>query len=102
MLYWKECNDPYEPTGLKVDSSRKLTLNDWYGFNEKIEEIKFWEMKTLDDEFDGLDGASWILEGFNKKYHLVDRWSPMGSSFQKCCEYLISLTDLKTNELRIY
>ncbi len=102
MLYWKECNDPYEPTGLKVDSSRKLTLNDWYGFNEKIEEIKFWEMKTLDDEFDGLDGASWILEGFNKKYHLVDRWSPMGSSFQKCCEYLISLIDLKTNELRIY
>ena len=98
MLYWKECNDPYEPTGLKVDSSRKLTLNDWYGFNEKIEEIKFWEMKTLDDEFDGLDGASWILEGFNKKYHLVDRWSPMGSSFQKCCEYLISLTDLKTNK----
>jgi hypothetical protein len=101
-IYWKECNDPYVPTGLKVDRNKTLTMNEWNEFIKKTEKAKFWYMDTFDDEFDGCDGASWILEGFNKKYHVVDRWSPRSTDFKECCTYLLSLTDLMTNELRIY
>jgi DNA topoisomerase IB len=49
---------------------------------------------------DGLDGAEWIIEGkrFNQ-YQVVDRWTPdKNSKYYKCCDFLISLTDLEISE----
>ena len=63
---------------------------------KQLTKIDFWGMDT-NEKVMGNDGAQWVLEGkLDKKYHVVNRWTPNSSSnYYKCCDFLIGLTDLK-------
>jgi len=98
-LFWKLCDGAggYEPGRPTVNKQRRLDDKEWETFINKMNLMNFWRMPTIDSETEGHDGAQWILEGKNgSEYHVVDRWSQGGTvDYYKCCEYLISLTDLK-------
>jgi len=99
MLYWKECDGAggYEPGNLFVDKKKKINQAVWREFENKIVQMHFDTMKTNIDVF-GNDGASWVLEGkWDKKYHLVNRWTVGGTKdFYMCCVFLLHLTDIDT------
>jgi hypothetical protein len=104
MLYWKQSSGAggYDPGELTVNKSKQLTKDEWDIFTSMIESTDFWNMPTnLDDS--GCDGSRWIIEGIeNHKYHVVDRWTPRKTNFQKCGQYLIELTDLKAKRSVLY
>ncbi|HET6557031.1 MAG TPA: hypothetical protein VFG54_06920 [Prolixibacteraceae bacterium] len=105
LLTWKECDGAggYEPGKIIVDKQKKLSENEWKEFQRMISKIDFWEMPTTLDEIPGSDGSQWILEGIKEgEYHVVDRWTPRGSEYAKCCGFLLNLTDIKINEKEKY
>jgi hypothetical protein len=105
LLTWKECDGAggYEPGKIIVDKQKKLSENEWTEFQKMISKIDFWGIPSSLDEIPGNDGSQWILEGIKaEKYHVVDRWTPRGSDYAKCCEFLLNLTDLKINEKEKY
>jgi hypothetical protein len=97
-VYWKLCSGAggYEPGKLIIDKQNLIVKNTWDKFIDQLQQIDFWHMDTKVNTM-GLDGSQWILEGKNlNQYHIVDRWSPnYNSEFYKCCDFLITLTDLK-------
>ena len=51
----------------------------------------------------GKDGAQWVLESAaNGKYHAVKRWSPKEGSVRDLALHMLSLSDLKIAEDRVY
>ncbi|MCB9174427.1 MAG: hypothetical protein H6589_07445 [Flavobacteriales bacterium] len=105
LLTWKECDGAggYEPGKIIVDKQKKISEAKWQEFQKMISQIDFWKMPSTSNEILGTDGAQWILEGINEgKYHVTDRWTPRGSDYAKCCEYLIELTDIKIKEKEKY
>jgi len=105
LLTWKECDGAggYEQGKIIDDKQKILSENEWKEFQRMISKIDFWDMPTTFDEIPGIDGSQWILEGIKaEKYHVVDRWTPRGSDYAKCCEFLLNLTDLKINEKEKY
>lgn len=105
ILKWKKCDGAggYEPGKIIVDKQKELTSIEWLEFQKLVSKIGFWEMQSTLDEIPGNDGSQWILEGVNNGvYHVVDRWTPRGSDYAKCCEFLLNLTDLKINEKENY
>ncbi|OOQ58022.1 hypothetical protein BC343_10180 [Mucilaginibacter pedocola] len=97
-LYWSVCDGKggYDPGKLVVAKSRNLNKQNWDNFLKKVSIAGFWTMRT-DKDFFATDGSQWILEGkVNTKYNVVEGWSPSASTgFYKCCDYLITLIDLK-------
>lgn len=105
VLTWKECDGAggYEPGKIIVNKQKKLSVNEWKEFQRMISKIDFWNMPSTLDEIPGNDGSQWILEGIKEgEYHVVDRWTPRGSDYAKSCEFLLNLTDLKSNETEKY
>lgn len=98
LIAWKECDGAggYEPGQLIRDEDKSLSLNEWNTFTAMLRRCDFWNLPTEETRMQ-IDGAQWILEGkTNGKYHLVERNSPSTPDpFYECCEYLISLTDMK-------
>lgn len=105
MLYWKLCNGAggYEPGDLIINSSRELSSREWNEFNSMIKQLSYWNLKSVDNEITGTDGAQWILEGINMgNYQVVDRWTPGETGFKKCCLYLLNMTDLNIPKREMY
>jgi hypothetical protein len=107
-LYWKVCDGMggYEPGKIIENKKKRLSLQDWTDFTDKIDSIDFWNLPSKEDKLGGVDGAQWILEGKDfRKYHFVDRWSGdirLGDKIGAICLGLINLTDLKIKEKEIY
>jgi hypothetical protein len=102
-LYWKICDGAggYEPGELIKDKKKKLSMNEWTLFLQKIDSLGFWKMKTTENETQGFDGAQWILEGKElDRYHVVDRWC--GGNITSICLDLLKMTDIKIKEDDIY
>ena len=99
---------PYTLSGKDslIQSTLKPVPNrTWQKIIGVINENCFWTMPVTIDRI-GLDGATWILEGFDenknnctgKKYHLVSRWSPDSTRFRSICEQFMELeTDISSN-----
>ena len=105
FLIWKECDGSggYEPGKIIENKQKELSKREWREFLQLIAKIDFWGMPSKLDEIPGCDGAQWILEGvYNGEYHVVDRWTPQGSDYANCCEFLLNLTGLRINEKELY
>jgi hypothetical protein len=102
-IIWKEGNDDHKHPKLIIDKQKTIAIATWNDFLNKLKQINFWEMQTTEQD-NGMDGAQWILEGkIINKYHVVDRWTPSASTaYYKCCDFLISLTDIKIAPRRKY
>jgi hypothetical protein len=100
-VIWKLSNGIHSP-GILVESGQKeIAKRDWYEFTQLLEKTNFSDMPT-EVRYCGLDGAYWILEGTdNSRYHVVKRWSP-NDDYSRCCDYLISLTDLRIADREKY
>lgn len=100
-LYWKLCSGAggYAPGKLIIDKQKVIDKSIWDEFKKLLDQINFWKLNTT-EEVIGTDGAEWIIEGKDSKhYQVVDRWTPNHESdYFKCCNFLISLTDLKISE----
>jgi hypothetical protein len=105
ILYWKASSGAggYEPGHIIIDKQKQIQRIEWQNFMKLIAQIDFWNLKTKKNNF-GIDGSSWILEGkTSTKYHVVNVWSPdKMSRYYQCCDYLISLTDLKIKPSKKY
>jgi hypothetical protein len=88
----------YEPGGISVLKSNKLTDKQWDEFKRRLDKAKFWKMPTGEEEAEGivLDGDRLILEGvLDGKYHVVHRNSPnSGSDYVKLCQFLLDRSGL--------
>ncbi len=74
---------------------RDLTKAEWETILGLLEEAKFWALPTFGGHA-GLDGGYWLFEGYaDKKYHVVDRWSPLGTPLGKLGKYLLELSEFK-------
>ena len=98
-VIWKLSNGitRISPGILAESGQKEIAEGDWYEFTQLLEKTSFWNMPT-EEMGRGimLDGATWILEGTdNIRYHVVRRWSPKNNDYSRCCDYLISLTDLE-------
>ncbi|TSD65924.1 hypothetical protein FFF34_000570 [Inquilinus sp. KBS0705] len=98
-IYWKMSSGAggYSPGKLIVDKKKSLSKAEWETFMKKIQGINFFKLPNREEGISGNDGSQWILESSHgDSYHFTDRWTPEPStSYYKCCDYLLSLTDLK-------
>jgi len=98
VLFWKLCDGAggYAPGKLTIDRQRTLDKKNWDEFIRRLEAIDFWHLTAKGDAA-GFDGSEWILEGKSGgKYHVTERWMPgEKGGYYQCCDYLLSLTDLK-------
>jgi len=97
-VHWKLSSGAggYEPGKLIINKQIPIDKKTWDEFIDRLHQADFWHMDTRVTTM-GLDGSQWILEGKKlNQYHVVDRWTPgYNSEFYKCCDFLITLTDLK-------
>lgn len=63
-----------QPQVVSKRISRTLSASEWARIEDALIEIGFWRLATSDDAM-GLDGAQWIIEGRDGRYHVVDRWN---------------------------
>jgi hypothetical protein len=91
----------YTPGKVLKRVERALSPAEQEELMAKLNGIRFWGMKTsIDDQ--GVDGASWILEGVRDgRYHVVDRWSPESGDYREACLFFLELAGL-TPSNRIY
>lgn len=87
----------YKSGELNIDTSFQISGSEWNLLNERLDQMKFWEQRSLVDG-GGKDGGDWILEiKDDYRYHFVVRWSPnemRDKEFKGICEYLLSLSKL--------
>jgi hypothetical protein len=106
LLIWRECSGAggYKPGEIIVNKQKKITKANWDFFQYRLKQLGFWKLATEEKDVMGNDGAQWILEGKTPNaYHVTDRWTPgPGTDYNKCCDYLLSLTDLQIVKDRKY
>lgn len=111
-LIWKKIDfennlDPSgmlnKPIKLSLINQEPISDEEWRQFIETFNKSGFWNMENDNNEV-GIDGYHWLLEvSTDKYYHWVSRFSPDSGGFYDCCNYLLSLTDLKfDNNYRKY
>lgn len=99
----------YGPGRIEYDETVSITQDQWKEFQMLLKKASFWNMDSTEN-YNGFDGASWVLEGQSGgKYHFVDRWSPTSSTskrdlekFKACCEYMQKLAKLKIPSKKYY
>ncbi|MEO7925064.1 MAG: hypothetical protein ABIR30_15385 [Chitinophagaceae bacterium] len=84
-----------------VPSIREFSISSrtWNNIIDSLSINGFWTYPSS-NERNGLDGATWILEGFKpikdecteKNYHRLTRWSPIDTKFITMCDLFKSLT----------
>jgi hypothetical protein len=86
----------YEPGGINILKSKKLTEKQRQEFEQRLDRAKFWDLPTDEGTFSGTDGDRLILEGvMNGEYHVVHRDTPaLGSDFVELCRFLLDLSGL--------
>ena len=70
----------------------------WNNIMDSLSINGFWSYPSS-IERNGLDGATWTLEGYKpnpdkctgKNYHRLSRWSPIDTKFVAMCDLLINL-----------
>jgi hypothetical protein len=71
-------------------------------FDSLLQKAAFWSMKTEETHAKNvyqMDGIRWVLEGTkNRTYHVVDRWSPRGTEYEKLCKFLMELSPVKLDQ----
>ena len=84
------------------EEQKVLSKDQWNKFLSLIEIADYWNLSTneiVPKNEARMDGARYIIEAIdNGKYHVVDRWSPYSTTydkFAKCAGYLIELSGLK-------
>ena len=74
---------------------RTLGAEESERLEQLLRSVAFWNMPVREDRF-GLDGAYWIIEGFQAgKYHVIHRWSPKQGPLVKFGEYLMAVSGVK-------
>jgi hypothetical protein len=63
----------YDPGEVSQQINRRLTAAEWTRVKHVLDEIGFWGLSTSNDVM-GFDGAQWIIEGRDRRYHVVERW----------------------------
>jgi hypothetical protein len=67
----------FRPGYLTISNSKPITRQQTQYFLQKVHQVDFWSMPTIDPVIGGEDGSEWIIEGVHDgKYHVVNRWSP--------------------------
>ncbi|WP_435277121.1 hypothetical protein ACMAZF_09550 [Psychrobium sp. nBUS_13] len=88
-------------SGRIVDNQKiKIPIETARNIISKLEsDCQFWGQPTTLDTM-GFDGSQWIFEASKKgRYHVVDRWSPDDGCFYEIGVELMSLSNLKINEI---
>lgn len=71
-------------TKLVLNRKSELSKNEWFEFQELLQNIGFWSLPVRIDRI-GFGGTNWLLEGrnpsgnqcTNREYHAVVRWQPI-------------------------
>jgi hypothetical protein len=81
----------YSPGQLAGEMERELSQAEAKRFGRLLDRVTFWKMPSF-VECAGLDGSQAVLEGMRAGgYHVVDRWSPMGTPYAELVEFLLGL-----------
>ncbi|HVE79013.1 MAG TPA: hypothetical protein VNA89_09140 [Gemmatimonadaceae bacterium] len=96
----------YDHGALALTRRRWLTEEDWDELDRLIEAARFWSLPAV-SEREGLDGATWVLEGARAgRHHVVHRWSPEvdgdDAGLRATCVYLLGLSELGAAAGRTY
>ncbi len=90
----------YEPGNVLRRETISITDKSWCDFIAMLEVSRFWELGGPNMDEQGLDGASWILEGVREgRYHLVERWSPQDGDYRKYCIFLLRISGFYVEKL---
>jgi hypothetical protein len=83
---------------------RELGAHEWGALTAALSDADFWHLPIHDpDAEDGLDGATWILEGRRHgAYHVVERWEPAVPQFRRACELLLQTANFSNPEREMY
>lgn len=87
-----------DPDSIPSIKEFSISSKTWNTIVDGLSINGFWSYPSS-IERNGLDGATWILEGYKptsdectgKKYHRVMRWSPIDKKFIEMCKLLNSL-----------
>ena len=89
----------YEPGKELARKARELSSEEWVTFTRSLDESCFWNLPLQNPEYQGEDGAEWIIEGTRLgRYHLTDVWSPTSGPYRGACIYLLSISGLGIDE----
>lgn len=92
-----------KPGAISQDLVRDLRQSEWADVTESITKLGFWKLPQEDTANDGLDGAQWILEGFEEgRYHIVHRWSPESGTFREGCLVFLKIAGIDVPSDRLY
>lgn len=89
------------PGTLDREYSRNLDDTEWCALQKAFEKVDFWNM-PFEEDYSGVDGAMWILEGVrNERYHIAERWSPQSGHYREACILMLELSGIDTANLGI-
>jgi hypothetical protein len=92
----------YSAGNLTLNESHELTKEQMAEFLGLLQRASFWSAPAEEDT-GGTDGAQWVLEGVEKgHYHIVDRWSPKKSDFERVCLFLFDQSRISIDAKEIY
>ena len=87
-----------------IGTTRKfdITEREWNNIINGLVRKGFWTYPTSDNR-NGLDGSTWILEGYKPEkdkctgmnYQRIKRWSPIDTTFMEMCELIYEVDTAK-------
>lgn len=84
----------YNPGKLSQSADIDISSEDWARLDTAIQTKKFWVLPSW-EEVNGADGSQWIIEGQkNRRYHVVDRWSPKEGPVRELGVLMMQLSKL--------
>jgi hypothetical protein len=84
---------------LLKNKSKAIKPEDWNSLTKLLDDTSFFEMLPTDSTSSGFDGHHFVLETHSKNgYYVVDRWSPRAGDFKKILDYIIGLTNQKSED----
>jgi hypothetical protein len=92
----------YNAGNLTLNETHELTKAQVAEFLGLLQKAAFWSAPS-EDGAGGNDGAQWVLEGVeNSRYHIVDRWSPEKSDFERLCFFMFEQSKIMVDAKDIY